>query len=850
MLRLSADRQTRQSMDKTNAMPKLSRRYAAAIATVATAFASLALALPASAVPGGYTSLRTVYTADAGTGILTDRTTAAGNATANDVPLGGDHFLDAIYFGSEIKFENMILTIGTGTAGGGAIRWDYWNGMSYTPLSGVSQTWTTAGSFAINFSAPSDWAKTTINGVNRYWIRVAWITTRADGSVEPLLTQASVLFLNYQVTVRDEFGGGIGGLSDLNFILSNCSDTAIYKVKDYGTGLYELALLTSGADTTCDLRIEQTNYYPSATVSTGALSSSIQQNGGVISLSYLASASQSTVSANPGTIPSDNVTPSQITVTVKNWNNMPLAGRTVTLASDHAGDTITGSPTTTNGSGVASFNVKSSNAGAAHYTATAAGTIITQQATVTYTAIAPPPDAVAPTVGTLSPTSVTAMAATTISATYSDNVGVAACDLLLDGVNAGAMTLSAPGGTSGIASRSVTLSAGNHTARASCRDAVGNNGQGSNVTITASAAPAADATPPTVGTPAPTTATINVSQTYTASVSDNVGISECSFYVDGAAQATSVLAGSAQIGFAFTSTGSHSMFVRCADGAGNIGTGPTTTITVAAAPPPPADNTPSPTTSLVDASPSTVVANGSDLSTVTVTVKNAGGVGLSGKTVTLASNRPSVDTIAILSGTTNAFGQATFTVRSSAAGSSVLTATVEGIIVGDTATITFTASGSPPPPPPSGSGRRIKLACPSGVGINHPCKAVYFVAPDGKRHAFPNDKVYFTWFSNFTGVEIVSSSELSLFPLGKNVTYRPGSKMVKFVTLPKVYSVSRNGELHWVVSEAVAQGLFGSDWNHKIDDINDAFFLDYAFGADQTPAADFDVTADLFGTIF
>lgn len=838
-------------------MKKNVKRFLGSALAAATAFASLATALPAHAILAGYTTYRTVYTYDVGAGTYTDRTLAAGNATANDVPLGGDQSGDTIYFGSDLKFENMVLAIGTGTAGGGTLRWEYSNDAAiFSPLPGVSQTWATAGSFPVNFSAPLDWTKRTINGTNRYWLRVSWLTPRAGGSVEPLLTQATTLLLNYRLAVHDEFGGGIAGLQDLNLFLSNCSDTSVYKVKDYGTGLYELALLISGADTTCDLHIEQTNYAPSATVSTGALSASVQQDSGTITMSYLVSASQSTASANPGTVPADNSTPSQITVTVKNWNNAPLAGRAVTLSSDHAGDTITGSPATTNASGVATFSVKSSSTGTAQYTATAAGLAIAQRASVTYTAPGPAPDAIAPTVGAISPTSVTAMLATTISATYSDNVGVSACDLILDGSNVGAMTLSAPGGMSGTASRSVTLSAGNHTARASCRDAAGNNGQGSNVTIVASDAPPGgggavsaarswvDAAPASAAADGAAGATVIVQIADAdglviagATVTVSSSLAGSSF----APTVTATTNASGQAVFTIRSATAGTALISATANATLITDTATVVFTAPVAPPPPpADTAPSPATSLVDASPSSVAANGSSLSTITITVKNAGGVALSGKTVLLATSRPAADTIMIISGTTNTFGQATATVRSLSAGSSVFTATVEGIVISDTETIAFTTPGTPTPaPPPATGGRLIKLACPAGAAVTHPCKAVYYVGSDGKRHAFPNDKVYFTWYANFSGVEVVTQTEMSSHLLGKNVTYRPGVKMIKFATLANTYAVSRGGALRWITSEDVARSLYGTTWNRQVDDVSDAFFTNYSFGADIVSTAQF-----------
>ncbi len=121
--------------------------------------------------------------------------------------------------------------------------------------------------------------------------------------------------------------------------------------------------------------------------------------------------------------------------------------------------------------------------------------------------------------------------------------------------------------------------------------------------------------------------------------------------------------------------------------------------------------------------------------------------------------------------------------------------------------------------------------------------AVYYIGADGRRHAFPNDRVFFTWYSNFDGVRVLSASELASIPLGANATYKPAMKMVKFTTDPKVYAVSANRTLRWVKTETAATALYGSTWNRQIDDISDSFYTDYNFGADVNTSSDFDRTS-------
>lgn len=114
---------------------------------------------------------------------------------------------------------------------------------------------------------------------------------------------------------------------------------------------------------------------------------------------------------------------------------------------------------------------------------------------------------------------------------------------------------------------------------------------------------------------------------------------------------------------------------------------------------------------------------------------------------------------------------------------------------------------------------------------------VYYYGSDGMRYTFPNEKAYFSWYSDFSGVSTISDAELAAIPLGGNATYRPGSYWVKIQSDPKVYAVSPNGSLHWIESEAVAEALYGgSGWNTFIQDVPDAFFADYSIGASLASA--------------
>jgi hypothetical protein len=131
----------------------------------------------------------------------------------------------------------------------------------------------------------------------------------------------------------------------------------------------------------------------------------------------------------------------------------------------------------------------------------------------------------------------------------------------------------------------------------------------------------------------------------------------------------------------------------------------------------------------------------------------------------------------------------------------------------------WAAAGSPSP------------VCPPGTLIKTAeATTVYYCGADGRRHGFPNQRVYMSWYSGFTDVQTVPAETLAQLQLGKNVTYRPAVRMLKLQTDPKVYAVAGNGTLRWVTTPELAAKMFGKDWATKVDDVSDALFFDYSVG--------------------
>lgn len=122
--------------------------------------------------------------------------------------------------------------------------------------------------------------------------------------------------------------------------------------------------------------------------------------------------------------------------------------------------------------------------------------------------------------------------------------------------------------------------------------------------------------------------------------------------------------------------------------------------------------------------------------------------------------------------------------------------------------------------------------------------SVYLLKDDGKRWVFPNEKTYFTWYNDFNSVVEISCEDLAGYMIGGNVTYKPGSRLLKLISAPTVYSVSDGGVLRAVPSEASARSLYGDAWADFVDDLADTFWSSYDVGDPLADTAESEEASD------
>lgn len=112
--------------------------------------------------------------------------------------------------------------------------------------------------------------------------------------------------------------------------------------------------------------------------------------------------------------------------------------------------------------------------------------------------------------------------------------------------------------------------------------------------------------------------------------------------------------------------------------------------------------------------------------------------------------------------------------------------------------------------------------------------AVYYCGRDGGRYLFQDESTFLSWYDDFSNVTFISSEVMGSVPLRGTVTYRPGTSLVKLLSVPKVYAVAKNGTLRWIPSADIAESQYGANWAKSVHDLPDGFFPAYSVGEDVT----------------
>jgi type II secretory pathway pseudopilin PulG len=412
------------------------------------------------------------------------------------------------------------------------------------------------------------------------------------------------------------------------------------------------------------------------------------------------SAAQSSVNSSPISVTANGTATSTVTVTLLDANGNPVSGKTVTLAQSVGGhSTISAASGASNASGVVTFTVKDTKTEAITYTGTDTtdALMITDTAVVTYT---PGPVTAAQSSVNASPTSVTAdgTATSTVTVTLLDanSNPVSGKTVTLAQSSGGHSTVSAASGTSN-SSGVVTF-----TVKDTKTEAVTYTGTDSTDALVITATAVVTFTPGPVNagqstvnnSPASVTANGTTTSTVTVTLLDandnpvsgkTVALAQSNGGHSTVSTASGASNASGVVTFTVTDTKAEAVTYTGTDTTDALVITDTAVVTF--------------TSGTASAAQSSVNPNSGSVSgvfnastTITVTLLDANGNPVSGKTVTLAQSNGGSSTISNASGTSNASGVVTFTVTDTTSQTVTYSATdtTDGVAITDTAVVSFT----------------------------------------------------------------------------------------------------------------------------------------------------------------
>lgn len=392
------------------------------------------------------------------------------------------------------------------------------------------------------------------------------------------------------------------------------------------------------------------------------------------------SQSLSTVAAAPATIAAGSGT-STITVTVKQANGSPLSNATVVLAATGSGNTLTQPTAKTNSSGVATGTLSSTVAEAKTISATANGMPLNQTPTVTVTTggVSPSQSTVAAAPGSI----IVGTGTSTITVTAKDAAGnpITGATVLVAATGSGNTLTQPAAATDGNGVATGTLSSTVPEAKTITATVDGTAiTQSATVTVTPGGPDPARSTV----VAAPTTFTAGGSAAITVTVKDADGnpISGVTVVLSATGAGKTLTQPAAPTDANGVATGGLSSITAgtkvVSATAGGTAITQTAAVTVTAGPL-------SASQSTIAASPPSI-APGTGVSTITVTANDAYGNPISGSSVTLAATG-SGNTLTQPSGPTNGSGQTSGTLSSTVSETKVVSATIDGTALSQTANV-------------------------------------------------------------------------------------------------------------------------------------------------------------------
>jgi hypothetical protein len=164
--------------------------------------------------------------------VLTDYSSEAESAAANDVVFDFTAVDHALYFGAPNRFRGLMRSAGTAGVYVASMVWEYWNGAAWIEFEDIqsataagagdpSQPFTSAGAAVIKWTLPEDWVKLDPAGdpVEMYWCRCR-VESFTSKTTTPLISRLYQMPAKYITAVGFQVDGMFNG-NDAVVLLSN-----------------------------------------------------------------------------------------------------------------------------------------------------------------------------------------------------------------------------------------------------------------------------------------------------------------------------------------------------------------------------------------------------------------------------------------------------------------------------------------------------------------------------------------------------------------------------------------------------------------------------------------------------
>ncbi len=118
----------------------------------------------------------------------------------------------------------------------------------------------------------------------------------------------------------------------------------------------------------------------------------------------------------------------------------------------------------------------------------------------------------------------------------------------------------------------------------------------------------------------------------------------------------------------------------------------------------------------------------------------------------------------------------------------------------------------------------------------------YWYGNDTNRYSFLSHDVVESWFPDAAtrpAITAVRDTVLASITLNGFIGYKPGTRLIKISSDPKIYAISEGMKLRWLENEKIIEQIYGSSWRDLLITVPDVVFIEYVVGDSVVRVSDY-----------